>query len=1354
MVICHSGKIEQNKLKSVGVIAEYGSVINIKNLNFTPSDDDYDGIGWGYFDGTLVDNKLSQKLKGVKKAVKGLQWLTTNIEKINLENLVDKAIVMGHKFEHRNSTEYLSNLTSDLEHVIEVHVGKGKFVCCNGTNYLYQDRNDDLPIISATNRIFDLLAQTEEERSQFNTGYCKVEGLQYIGKCEYLGNTGMRHVQTSETVQKIVALTRDDRNYKKEGVGSTQAEVVRSLGKFANRSWFHGDLGSLKLACLNAIESTNYILERKVVALTQPVFKNNSSAGYHTGLSNHNTYMLTRPNELNSLINLQQFGVVHEPYAIHAKIEEGKITKEVRTIQASSSQRTGASSLLTIPIKEVIINSDRTLTSLCIGLKDEDVEGIMAKVNTLFSDYYVTTTDCTSMECTIPPEMITTYAIALIYWYKNGTNLRKIPENIIYIVQNLIASCLRNVFVTGYGFVYVANCGNPSGIPITTMINSYVTEVKAKYYLLRINYVYNETWQFKLPNREESLKIFEEHGINKCLYKPEDINMNQFKNQSKLADGRYLKPFILLTQGDDDWLVTQEPINAEEMVELMEKETSFRMSTSTTGERVLKAASQKGLIGTTFLGRTFYGGPKTLSDRGLKAVTGAVDSSEEVMTDPQKVYERLLGWINSNWGSRDRDIRDFLKSLYRRIKPRMNQMQIVNIEKAIKEQETIDKLWRNKLMDEIKVPKMIDIIMAQGITHKCQKGFHKYVIYAPPGCGKSKFLDEISLDLINNNIQFIKDTDFENVEDYPLILTNDPHHLEHALAGFALVPSVDIFKARCIKKGCDDLSDDWYLSMTKIISQTPDSIDMVYSDEYLSKFKEEILLQIAKHRIMISAQSMNEFTEKCFNDAVDVTIDDLGMVKVWTNSGKEIILNSANKSDLDNYLAKNKIEHRIGNLKNLTIYRLIRDREELGDELLEVIKNNQGRCIMIGGLPNTGKTTLARSLVAKLLRMNKKVGVVGDNLKMPGTRQSEKANEVQQALELVKVGSLDWLVFDELKDFQSMERSLTEVNTIFTTHLRDVEQIRMNKNIKSLIGNPDAVIMGDDHMTKTGKKIEVITDGNPIVDLILITNRDPITYKPGYHIYRTNDFFKDVTVPIYVMQAAETHQHRCVECDNKFEHTHRNSNPLHQHVTQLCPYIGCKLYNQSTDLFKTQKIKEDELDINHRNICHYQWFKHFTKNIITLEYLQSICKEEEIQYAKNSKRISVTFGSKRIDYIGAPESAKKNRRIKNIINKVNRFFKTNFNSMIVNIYLPGGVIKPHKDDEPQLDLSHGVLGITVKGDGRLNLHRNRYERPMKSFKVDIGSTYLLSGEALTDYYHSRDDHHSDLTISYTFRRLK
>lgn len=134
---------------------------------------------------------------------------------------------------------------------------------------------------------------------------------------------------------------------------------------------------------------------------------------------------------------------------------------------------------------------------------------------------------------------------------------------------------------------------------------------------------------------------------------------------------------------------------------------------------------------------------------------------------------------------------------------------------------------------------------------------------------------------------------------------------------------------------------------------------------------------------------------------------------------------------------------------------------------------------------------------------------------------------------------------------------------------------------------------------------------------------------------------------------------------------------------------------------------------------------------------------------KFHNRTSYSYGP---DYFYNGNTVKSNKipkKLKVILDKINLKFSKNFNSILVNEYPPGGEIPWHKDNETSLDLDHGVLGLTIMGDGVIEF-KDQYK--VTSFFLEPGTAYLMEKDTLEKYQHRRI-RHKYTTVSYTFRKI-
>lgn len=150
------------------------------------------------------------------------------------------------------------------------------------------------------------------------------------------------------------------------------------------------------------------------------------------------------------------------------------------------------------------------------------------------------------------------------------------------------------------------------------------------------------------------------------------------------------------------------------------------------------------------------------------------------------------------------------------------------------------------------------------------------------------------------------------------------------------------------------------------------------------------------------------------------------------------------------------------------------------------------------------------------------------------------------------------------------------------------------------------------------------------------------------------------------------------------------------------------------------------------------------QDVLEMDWQHSIPKN----HCKYSNRTSYHFGPQ-YTYTAGPLTNDMPKNLKRILEFTNDKLNKNFNSILVNIYPVGGKIPYHKDDEPELDLSEGVFGLTLKGDGRITFNGKGKQI---SCLLDPGVGYLMNEYNLTNFAHKRDEH-TRPTISMTFRKV-
>lgn len=141
---------------------------------------------------------------------------------------------------------------------------------------------------------------------------------------------------------------------------------------------------------------------------------------------------------------------------------------------------------------------------------------------------------------------------------------------------------------------------------------------------------------------------------------------------------------------------------------------------------------------------------------------------------------------------------------------------------------------------------------------------------------------------------------------------------------------------------------------------------------------------------------------------------------------------------------------------------------------------------------------------------------------------------------------------------------------------------------------------------------------------------------------------------------------------------------------------------------------------------------------------------EEGPWTHFSSRSSLIYGAEYVYSGSSGRSLPLEGWSEKYVNLVNKHLGKNYNSMLVNVYPPGGEIPFHKDNEKALDRQQGVACLTVEGDGVLVLRLKELEKYLPQRR---GTLYLLEREYLERWSHGRF-HHRHKTISFTFRRLE
>nr|QJI53542.1 MAG: hypothetical protein 1 [Picornavirales sp.] len=144
----------------------------------------------------------------------------------------------------------------------------------------------------------------------------------------------------------------------------------------------------------------------------------------------------------------------------------------------------------------------------------------------------------------------------------------------------------------------------------------------------------------------------------------------------------------------------------------------------------------------------------------------------------------------------------------------------------------------------------------------------------------------------------------------------------------------------------------------------------------------------------------------------------------------------------------------------------------------------------------------------------------------------------------------------------------------------------------------------------------------------------------------------------------------------------------------------------------------------------------------------SIPESDKWNHFKN--RSSICFGATYI-YNGSQQPSEPTTGWpQEYLDLINTRLNKNFNSVLMNVYPPGGEIPYHRDNEREIDKKEGVACLTIQGDGVLQLrfkdqHRFLPQRP--------GTLYVLEREYLERWEHCRTDHREE-TVSLTFRKLE
>nr|WKV34282.1 MAG: RNA-dependent RNA polymerase [Riboviria sp.] len=145
--------------------------------------------------------------------------------------------------------------------------------------------------------------------------------------------------------------------------------------------------------------------------------------------------------------------------------------------------------------------------------------------------------------------------------------------------------------------------------------------------------------------------------------------------------------------------------------------------------------------------------------------------------------------------------------------------------------------------------------------------------------------------------------------------------------------------------------------------------------------------------------------------------------------------------------------------------------------------------------------------------------------------------------------------------------------------------------------------------------------------------------------------------------------------------------------------------------------------------------------------------QKERGWITYGNRRSVNFGP---SYTYGRENSKFPERpipscLTTVLKKVNEVVKADYNSVLVNVYEPGGSIPFHKDNEPELDLNEGVACVTIIGDGMMTWKREGHAPIQLQCRPEF--IYVMRGELVTDWSHSRSQH-TRYTMSLTFRKIR
>lgn len=130
------------------------------------------------------------------------------------------------------------------------------------------------------------------------------------------------------------------------------------------------------------------------------------------------------------------------------------------------------------------------------------------------------------------------------------------------------------------------------------------------------------------------------------------------------------------------------------------------------------------------------------------------------------------------------------------------------------------------------------------------------------------------------------------------------------------------------------------------------------------------------------------------------------------------------------------------------------------------------------------------------------------------------------------------------------------------------------------------------------------------------------------------------------------------------------------------------------------------------------------------------------------------YGPDKYKYSSVEHSKKEDRPpfIDTLFEKVNSLGKFEFNSVLLNRYMNGTGIRPHRDDESNLDKNHEILCLRFGATRPIDFLNNDNEI-IKSFDIEGGSGYVMPIGFQDACLHKVTSEVKETTISLTFRKM-